>query len=45
MGNALASTDVIAVEKESIRLALSEALNDADGLVAEHIQWALSANT
>jgi epoxyqueuosine reductase len=44
MGNALASGAVVATEKESIRLALTEALTDADELVAEHIQWALSAN-
>jgi epoxyqueuosine reductase len=45
MGNALASGDVVAAEKESIRLALNKALTDADELVVEHIQWALSANT
>lgn len=42
MGNALASAKVAMPDKEVIRLALSNALSDADDLVAEHIQWALS---
>jgi epoxyqueuosine reductase len=41
MGNALASTGVVEADKQAIRLALSAALSDADGLVAEHIEWAL----
>lgn len=42
MGNALASSDVVAAEKESIRFALNKALTGADELVAEHIHWALN---
>ncbi|QWE08142.1 tRNA epoxyqueuosine(34) reductase QueG [Polynucleobacter ibericus] len=41
MGNALASDQVADVDKGAIRLALSDALADADTLVAEHIKWAL----
>lgn len=37
LGNALAS----GVEQDAIRSALSAALDNADPLVAEHIQWAL----
>lgn len=37
LGNALAS----GVEQDAIRRALSAALDNADPLVAEHIQWAL----
>jgi epoxyqueuosine reductase len=37
LGNALASR----VEQDAIRSALSAALDNADPLVAEHIQWAL----
>ncbi|WP_128112519.1 tRNA epoxyqueuosine(34) reductase QueG [Polynucleobacter necessarius] len=43
MGNALASAKVDGADKEVIRAALNEALSTADELVAEHIQWALSA--
>ena len=43
MGNALASSNAGAAEKEAIRLALNNALADADILVAEHIEWALAA--
>jgi len=42
MGNALVSSVLEDVDKSAIRLALSEALADADTLVAEHIEWALS---
>jgi len=42
MGNALTSAEVVAADKESIRLALREALANADELVAEHIHWALN---
>jgi epoxyqueuosine reductase len=42
MGNALASPDLADTEKESLRNALHDALSDAEPLVAEHIQWALS---
>jgi epoxyqueuosine reductase len=41
MGNALASDQVSDLEKGAIRSALSNALSDADTLVAEHIEWAL----
>ena len=42
MGNALASTEVVETDKVAICASLSEALTDADPLVAEHIEWALS---
>ena len=44
MGNALASPKTGIADKESIRYALSGALSTADGLVAEHIEWALRAD-
>jgi epoxyqueuosine reductase len=44
MGNALASPLVLDAEKGAIRAALSNALNSADDLVAEHIQWALQTS-
>ena len=43
MGNALASTEVVDADKAAIRSALSAALADADALVTEHIEWALTA--
>jgi epoxyqueuosine reductase len=43
MGNALASDQVSDIDKSAIRSALSDALADADTLVAEHIEWALEA--
>jgi epoxyqueuosine reductase len=43
MGNALTSSNVDGAEKELIRMALKSALPDADDLVAEHIEWALTA--
>ncbi len=42
MGNALASSSELEVEKDLIRAALTQALEDADALVAEHIEWALA---
>jgi len=44
MGNALANAEVAEADKTGIPLALSNALADADALVAEHIQWALSTS-
>ena len=43
MGNALANSAVAETDKLAIRSALSNALAEADALVAEHIQWALKA--
>ena len=43
MGNALASPDLAEPEKDLIRQSLQEALPSAQPLVAEHIEWALSA--
>ena len=43
MGNALASDQVMDIDKVAIRSALSADLADADALVAEHIEWALKA--
>lgn len=43
MGNALASDQVGVEDKNVIRAALRSALAGADGLVAEHIEWALEA--
>ena len=43
MGNALASSAVADSDKSAIRAALSEALAQADALVAEHVKWALKA--
>jgi epoxyqueuosine reductase len=43
MGNALANSTVANDDKAAIHLALSDALTDADSLVAEHIHWALNA--
>ena len=43
MGNALASSAVADSDKSAIRISLSEALVDADTLVAEHIEWALAS--
>jgi len=43
MGNALTNAKVVATDKESIRMALVNALPEADALVAEHIEWALTA--
>ena len=43
MGNGLASNQVVEADKSAIRAALSEALAQADALVAEHIKWALKA--
>lgn len=43
MGNALASPMVLEAEKGRIREALSQALDSADSLVREHIDWALKA--
>ena len=43
MGNALANSAVAEIDKLAMRSALSDALNDADALVTEHIQWALKA--
>jgi epoxyqueuosine reductase len=43
MGNALASPDLAHPDKLLISQALKEALSSADGLVAEHIKWALKA--
>ena len=43
MGNALIASDVTDAEKELIRNALHLALQSADTLVAEHIQWALES--
>lgn len=43
LGNALMANDVPNTEKLAIREALSSALAQADPLVAEHIEWALSA--
>ena len=42
MGNALASPNLDDSEKVLLRNALHSALSDAEPLVAEHIQWALS---
>ena len=43
MGNALASPIVTHPDKLLIIQALTDALGDADALVAEHIEWALNA--
>lgn len=43
MGNALADTDVLEIDKCGLREALSACLPSSDSLVAEHIQWALDA--
>jgi epoxyqueuosine reductase len=43
LGNALMANDVPNAEKLAIREALTSALVQADALVAEHIEWALSA--
>ncbi|QWD90179.1 tRNA epoxyqueuosine(34) reductase QueG [Polynucleobacter sp. MWH-Braz-FAM2G] len=43
MGNALANPQVRGEDKVAIQVALSNALSSADTLVAEHIEWALSA--
>jgi len=43
LGNALMANDVPYAEKLAIREALTSALVQADALVAEHIEWALSA--
>lgn len=45
MGNALASAKVAEEDKAAIRLALKDALSDADPLVTEHIEWALATRT
>ena len=42
LGNALMANDVPNAEKLAIREALTSALAQADTLVAEHIEWALS---
>ncbi len=42
MGNALASGEVTATEKDLIHQEWSKALDHSDALVAEHIQWALA---
>jgi epoxyqueuosine reductase len=44
LGNALASADLLTVEKEPMRQALIDALPNADALVAEHIIWALEVS-
>ena len=41
MGNALADSDVLEIDKCALREALSACLPSSDGLVAEHIRWAL----
>ena len=43
MGNALADSDVLEIDKCALRKALSVCLPSSDSLVAEHIQWALDA--
>jgi len=43
MGNALANSGVSVSDKDFLRQALLSALPSADTLVAEHIEWALSA--
>lgn len=43
MGNALADSDVLEIDKCALREALSACLPSSDSLVAEHIQWALDA--
>jgi epoxyqueuosine reductase len=43
MGNALADSAVSVSDKDFLRQALLSALPSADALVAEHIEWALSA--
>jgi len=43
MGNALADSAVSLSDKDFLRQALLSALPSADTLVAEHIEWALSA--
>ena len=43
MGNALADSDVLEIDKCALREALSVCLPSSDSLVAEHIQWALDA--
>ncbi len=43
LGNALMANDVPDTEKLAIREALTSGLVQADTLVAEHIEWALSA--
>ena len=43
MGNALADSAVSLSDKDFLRQALLSALPSADSLVAEHIEWALSA--
>ncbi len=45
MGNALTSAEVADTDKQAIRAALSAALPQADLLVAEHIEWALRAES
>lgn len=44
MGNALASPNVEDADKEAVRSALILALDGANDLVAEHIQWALAGS-
>jgi hypothetical protein len=43
MGNALANSALNLKECAAIRFALTHALDSADDLVREHIQWALQA--
>jgi len=43
MGNALAANEASELDKGLLRQALHVALPSADSLVAEHIEWALSA--
>lgn len=43
MGNALADSNVLEIDKCALREALSACLLSSDSLVAEHIQWALDA--
>ena len=43
MGNALADSNVLEIDKCALREALSACLPSSDSLVAEHIQWALDA--
>ena len=42
MGNALSSPQIANADKQEIRAVLNQALANADALVAEHIEWALS---
>ncbi|MBU3579540.1 tRNA epoxyqueuosine(34) reductase QueG [Polynucleobacter sp. 73C-SIWE] len=44
MGNALANPKTDVADKSLIHQALSGALNSADSLVAEHIEWALKTH-